>query len=168
MTTEAAEAEAGKTVAPPPTGLFPDRTEMAAKTPSAKPETSEPSAVSPPAADTRPAVPAPPAETTAMVIRFEPETPGLPSGLGPELAAVLKDALIRDQKIHIIGEASTNHLARRRATDVGAALVQLGATVEILEYDHDAISSVDQVRLVLRPATRDPQASALQPSVIEK
>ncbi|MGI9419434.1 MAG: hypothetical protein ACR2RA_16530 [Geminicoccaceae bacterium] len=99
---------------------------------------------------------APPAdevpEPDPIIITFEPETPGLPQGSGPRLAALLTHASVTDQKIHIIGEASTNHLARRRATDVGAALVQLGATVEILEYDHQARSDVDQVRLVLRPA----------------
>ena len=107
-------------------------------------------------------------EQVAMVIVFEPETPGLPNGLGPRLRAVLEGARGRDQKIHIIGEASTNHLARRRATDVGAALVQLGATVEILEYDHGTRNDVDRVRLVLEPAASGPFPRASEPAVLQK
>ncbi|MEM8952003.1 MAG: hypothetical protein AAGC99_22040, partial [Pseudomonadota bacterium] len=170
-TTQALEIEAASKVPTPSTDLSPDRAnDMAARTPAAAPETPAPSAVSnlTPDPDPEVVVPIPPAETTAMVIRFEPETPGLPSGLGPELAAVLEEARAQGWKVHIIGEASTNHLARRRATDVGAALVQLGATVEILEYDHDAISNADQVRLVLRPASPDPLVRSKEPSVIVK
>ncbi|MGI9487346.1 MAG: hypothetical protein ACR2RF_16010 [Geminicoccaceae bacterium] len=107
-------------------------------------------------------------EQVAIVIVFEPETPGLPKGLGPRLRAVLEDARGRDQKIHIIGEASTNHLARRRATDVGAALVQLGATVEILEYDHGTRNDVDRVRLVLEPAASGPLPRASEPAALQK
>jgi hypothetical protein len=33
--------------------------------------------------------------------------------------------------------------------------VQLGATVEILEYDHRAAADADRVRLVLKPAPPD-------------
>ncbi len=137
-------------------------------------------AVVPPAVDRKAAVNAllptsetadplqPVTERAAMMITFEPETPGLPIDQWPRLAALLDDAREKDQKIHIIGEASSNHIARRRATDVGAALVQLGATVEILEYDHDAVAGVDQVRLVLRPAAPDRPARTAEPSMIEK
>ena len=107
-------------------------------------------------------------EQVALVIAFEPETLGLPKGLGTHLKAVLEGARGQGQKIHIIGEASTNHLARRRATDVGAALVQLGATVEILEYDHNARNDVDQVRLVLEPAASGPLPRAAEPTVLQK
>ena len=99
-------------------------------------------------------------ESETMVITFEPGMQALPEGVTPRLEAVLADAKARDQKIFIIGEASTNHLAKRRAVDVGAALVQLGATVEILEYDHDAGVDVDRVRLVLKPGAVDPLVTA--------
>ena len=92
----------------------------------------------------------------ALVIIFEPDMQALPEGVAPRLEALLAEAKASDRKIFIIGEASTNHLAKRRATDVGAALVQFGATVEILEYDHDARVGVDQVRLVLKTAAIDP------------
>lgn len=99
-------------------------------------------------------------EPETMVITFEPGMQALPEGVKPRLETVLADAKARDQKIFIIGEASTNYLAKRRATDVGAALVQLGATVEILEYDHDARADVDRVRLVLKSAAVDPLFTA--------
>ncbi len=86
------------------------------------------------------------------IITFSPGDDALPVGAKLRLIAVLAKARAHDRKIHIVGEAGTNHLARGRATEVGAALVGLGATVEILEYDHNAISGVDRVRLVLRPA----------------
>jgi hypothetical protein len=94
-------------------------------------------------------------ETEAALITFEPGRPGVPEDILPQLRAVLDEARQQQLKIHIIGEASTSHLARRRATDVGAALVQLGATVEILEYDHRAAADADRVRLVLKPAPPD-------------
>ncbi|MGI9501204.1 MAG: hypothetical protein ACR2P3_14305 [Geminicoccaceae bacterium] len=91
-----------------------------------------------------------------FLIEFGPEAALMPDAVLPadvtlRLAALLADAKAYDQKIHIIGEASTNHLAKRRATEVGAVLVQLGATAEILEYDHDARPDVDQVRLLVKP-----------------
>jgi len=103
-----------------------------------------------------------------VLILFEPEKPGLPEGAAPRLAALLQLARAQTQTIHIIGEASTNHLARRRATDIGAALVQLGATVEILEYDHRVNAGVDQVRLVLMSETSEAQLTTTVPTPIEK
>lgn len=143
-----------------------------AKAPVSRPQNTDPLSVSTPGPDPATASLEPTsktaAERVAMVIMFEPETPGLPEGLGPRLVAVLEDARAQDQKVHIIGEASSNHLARRRATDVGAALVQLGATVEILEYDHDARNGVDQVRLVLRPTLSDPLARTPEPTATQQ
>ena len=112
--------------------------------------------------------PAASAEAESTIIQFEPEKPGLPEGASAELMALLVDAKARGQKIHIIGEASSNHVARRRATDVGALLVQLGATVEILEYDHQAIAGADRVRLVLMPDESLSQALSVSPTLIEE
>ncbi|MEM7041619.1 MAG: hypothetical protein AAF543_02295 [Pseudomonadota bacterium] len=102
------------------------------------------------------------------IIHFEPEQQGTPDEVNAELMALLVDAKARRQKIHIIGEASSNHVARRRATDVGAVLVQLGATVEILEYDHEAIAGVDRVRLVLVPDASLSQALTANPTLVDK
>ena len=97
-----------------------------------------------------------PSAIEPMIILFEPGKQGLPEGIASSLLNLLQIANVQNEKIHIIGEAGTNHLARRRATDIGAALVQLGATVEILEYDHKVVNGADQVRLVLQPETPDP------------
>ena len=107
-----------------------------------------------------------PADPKPLLVLFEPGKPGLPEGSVPKLVTLLVDAVARDQKIFIYGEASSNHLARRRATEVGAALVQLGATAEILEYDHRASVGIDQARLVLRPATPLKQATKAKPTAI--
>lgn len=117
------------------------------------------------AAPSRSATPKP-AEPDPLLVMFEPGKPGLPKDAVPELVTMLVDAIARDQKIYIYGEASSNHLARRRATEVGAALVQLGATAEILEYDHRASVGVDQARLVLRPATPVKQATKAEPTAV--
>lgn len=106
------------------------------------------------------------AERDPLLVLFEPGKPGLPKEAVPELVTMLVDAIARDQKIYIYGEASSNHLARRRATEVGAALVQLGATAEILEYDHRASVGVDQARLVLRPAAPVKQATKAEPTAV--
>ncbi|MEZ5931744.1 MAG: hypothetical protein R3F54_07325 [Alphaproteobacteria bacterium] len=118
---------------------------------------SPPAVSAPAAAPSHAALPAlgQPDEIEAAIITFEPARPGVPEGVMPRLQAVLDEARSRNEKIYIIGEGSSSHLARRRATDIGAALVQLGATVEILEYDHRAGPDVDQVRLVLKPAPPD-------------
>jgi len=102
-------------------------------------------------------------EVTAMIIAFEPDTQSLPGNVQVDLANMLADARARNLKVYVIGEATTNHLAKRRATDVGAKLVQLGATAELLEYDHRAIADVDQVRLVLRPAGSDSHTAESEP-----
>ena len=72
------------------------------------------------------------------IIAFERDEDGLPEGSKVQLIAVLAKAKAYDQKLHIIGEAGTHYLAKARAVTVGAALVQLGATAKILEYDHNA------------------------------
>jgi len=108
-----------------------------------------------------------PTEPEAFLVLFEPRKPGLPEGMKPKLAILLASAKANDQKIYIYGEAGTNHLARRRATDVGAALVQLGATVEILEYDHRILNSAEQVRLVLKPAASGAEVTTVEPVAIE-
>lgn len=89
-------------------------------------------------------------ESEPVFIRFERDAQTLPEGATSRLASLLDQAKSEHRKIHIIGEAATNHLAKRRAKDVGAALVKLGATVELLEYDHDVKNGADQVRLELR------------------
>ena len=109
-------------------------------------------------------------EVEPVFIQFAPNIQGVPARENPRLADLLAKAKSSDQKIYIIGEARTNHLARRRAKDVGAVLVKLGATVEVLEYDHDVRSDADQVRLLLMPAGKDPQlgTTTTAPTVIEK
>ena len=108
-----------------------------------------------------------PTETEPLLVFFESGKPGLPEDMVPELITLLVDAVARDKKIYIYGEASSNHLARRRATEVGAALVQLGATAEILEYDHRTSLGVDQARLVLRPAKLVEQSTKAKPTAIQ-
>jgi hypothetical protein len=81
-------------------------------------------------------------------------TPGS-SAISPETMDRLRDILTyakaNGQKIQLVGEAGTTRLAARRATEVGAALVRLSATAEILEYDFNVVPGVDRVRLELLP-----------------
>lgn len=125
---------------------------------------SDETAASRPVPDALTPSPPEPPEAATVVIMFEPEKPGVPEEVLPRLAELLAEAEAEDQKIYIIGEASSNHLARRRATDVGAALVQLGATVEVLEYDHQVGAELDQVRLILRPAASESLATEANPA----
>lgn len=90
-----------------------------------------------------------------QVINLEPGS----SNVTTEQMAILDKTLVHaranGQKIQIIGEAGTTKLALRRATEIGAALVRLSATAEILEYDFNVVQGVDRVRLVIIPSTSD-------------
>lgn len=92
-----------------------------------------------------------------QVIRFEPNATTWPAGTQEQMVALLADAETRNGKIHIIGEAGLSHLATARAKDVGQALVQLGATADLLHYDTAIVVGADQVRLLLKPAEPDPR-----------
>lgn len=89
------------------------------------------------------------------IIYFEPQSDALPEGAKLQLIAILAKARAYDQKLHIIGEASVNALARERANIVGHELVQLGAAADLLEFHYDAIAGADQVKLIIRPAPVD-------------
>lgn len=154
---------------PPPSEQDPltlTKAPAATEAPALTPET--PAQMSLATPDPEPAaLPGEPLGLEPVLIPFEPEEPGLPDGTARRLLDVLEFAKAQNQKIHVIGEAGTSRLARRRATDIGAALVQLGATAEILEYDHETIFGADQVRLVLMSETTDPLSTA-NPGLVEK
>lgn len=103
-------------------------------------------------------------QPSTILIFFEPGASDVPGDVMPRLANILADAEARGQKIHIIGEAGTNHLALRRATDIGAAFVRLEATAEILEYDFKVIPGVDQVRLLVQPPAPGRSLTSAEPS----
>ncbi|MGI9435785.1 MAG: hypothetical protein ACR2Q4_13335 [Geminicoccaceae bacterium] len=85
------------------------------------------------------------------VILFDPNSAELPIGVDAVLQVLLDDAKARDRKIYIVGEAKMPHLALARARNVGLALVHLGATAELLEFDVANRGQEDQVRLLLKP-----------------
>ncbi|MGI9510360.1 MAG: hypothetical protein ACR2QJ_13555 [Geminicoccaceae bacterium] len=102
-----------------------------------------------------------------VLITFGSEKQALPDGTELLLVAVLADARARDHEIFIVGEAGTDRLAKRRAKDIGAALIDLGASTKILEYDHEARNGVDQVRLILKPVPPDPRLEAADQAMAE-
>ena len=94
--------------------------------------------------------------SSPLFIELEPGSSYLSTENMARLDEVLTYARANGQKILVIGEAGTSRLASRRATEVGAALVRLSATAEILEYDFNVVSGVDRVRLeILTPKPED-------------
>ncbi|MEL6962146.1 MAG: hypothetical protein AAFO01_05275 [Pseudomonadota bacterium] len=87
-----------------------------------------------------------------QVIDLEPGSSNVTAENMAILDKTLAHARANGQKIQIIGEAGTTKLALRRATEIGAALVRLSATAEILEYDFSVVQGVDRVRLVIIPS----------------
>jgi hypothetical protein len=85
------------------------------------------------------------------VVQFEPGSARLPNGIEGRLDAMLQDARARDGKLFIVSEASIGSLAMERARGVGLALVRLGATADVIEYDIVVSSRADQVRILLKP-----------------
>lgn len=84
------------------------------------------------------------------LISFEPESATLPIGIEERLEAMLADAKGSGGKLHIVSQASIGSLAMERARGVGLALVRLGATADLIEYDILINRQADQVELLLK------------------
>jgi hypothetical protein len=98
--------------------------------------------------------------SSPRIIRLQPGSSDVSDENMARLDEILAHAQASGQKIQIIGEAGTTRLALRRATEIGAALVRLSATAEILEYDFNVVPGVDQVRLVIIKPTPEDAAQA--------
>jgi hypothetical protein len=84
------------------------------------------------------------------VVVFAPGSTTLPADIQPMLAELIERARAEDVRIHVIGEADRPHLALARAREVGLALVQLGATADLIEFDIADSGAADRVSLVLK------------------
>ena len=91
------------------------------------------------------------------VIEFESGTAELPIGAESRLGSILRKAKSKGGKIFIISEAGTGSLAMERARGVGLALVRLGATADLIEYDISLERDVDRVTLDLRQNEEEPE-----------
>lgn len=90
----------------------------------------------------------------SQVILFDPGSARLPIGIEIRLEAMLDEARAKDGKLFIVSEAGVGSLAMERARSVGLALVRLGATADVIEYDIVVDRTVDQVRLLLKSAEK--------------
>jgi len=84
------------------------------------------------------------------LINYPPESIALPDGLEERLGGMLADAKANGGKLFIISQAAVGSLAMERARGVGLALVRLGATADLIEYDILVNRQADQVELLLK------------------
>lgn len=84
------------------------------------------------------------------LINYPPESIALPDGLEERLEGMLADAKANGGKLFIISQAAVGSLAMERARGVGLALVRLGATADLIEYDILVNRQADQVELLLK------------------
>ncbi len=84
------------------------------------------------------------------IITFAPGSADLPVGLKGRLGSMLRKAKAKDGKLYIVSEAEIGSLAMERARGIGLALVHLGATADLIEYDIVTAKDSDQVILQLK------------------
>ena len=95
------------------------------------------------------------------LILFDPGSAELPVGIETRLQAMLDDARANEGRLFIVSEASLGNLAMERARGVGLALVRMGATADLIEYDIVVDQSADHVQVLLKiAAAADPSESA--------
>ncbi len=94
------------------------------------------------------------------LILFDSGSAKLPAGIETRLRMMLDNAKAENGKLFIVSEASVGNLAMERARSVGLALVRLGATADLIEYDIVVDRSADHVQLLLKEVGNQSQSES--------
>ncbi len=84
------------------------------------------------------------------IVAFAPGSVDPPVGIEGRLGSMLRKAKAKGGKLMIVSEAETGSLAMERARSIGLALVQLGATADLIDYDIVIDDDLDRLTLLLR------------------